>query len=187
MPIPRLKPDNTALLVIDVQERLMPTIVDRERVIGNAANLLRMARALAIPGLVTEQYVKGLGRTVEPVTAVMADASWRVEKTQFSALVDLVDESLTNWNRANVIVCGVEAHVCVLQTVLDLQATGRQAWFCTDAISASQPGQIPYAFERMSRAGAVPTGVLSAMYELMADSTHPQFKACLDIAKKVVW
>lgn len=186
MPIPRLKPETTALLVIDVQERLMPTIAERDRVIGNAANLIRMANLLGIPGLVTEQYVKGLGRTVEPITAVMTDASWRVEKTRFSALVDVVDDALSNWRRSNVIVCGVEAHVCVLQTVLDLQATGRQAWYCTDAISASQPDQVPYAFERMSRAGALPTGVLAAMYELMADSKHPQFKSCLEVAKAVV-
>lgn len=186
MPIPRLEAVNTALLVIDVQERLMPSIADRERLIGNCVTLMRGANLLDLPTLVTEQYVKGLGRTVEPITAVMSDPSWRIEKTRFSALIDLVDEYLVKWKRSNVLICGLEAHVCVLQTVLDLQSTGRQAWYVTDAISAGQRDQIAPAFERMNRAGAIPTGIVSALYEMMGDATHPHFRSCLELAKVVV-
>lgn len=186
MPIPRMTTADTALLVIDMQERLLPTIVDREKLITNCAILLSMAGELRLPAMVTEQYVKGLGRTVDEVAAAMPDPSQRVEKTCFSGLIDLVDERISEWRRPNILVCGIEAHVCVLQTVLDLQASGRQAWVATDAISASQRDQIAPALRRMERAGAVPTGVLSAMYELMGDSRHPAFKACLTLAKRVV-
>ena len=183
MPIPRLRIDDTALLVIDLQERLMPTIVDRDQIINNTAILLRMADLLEMPYLVTEQYPTGLGRTVEPVAEAMRDRSRRVEKTRFSAMVDVVEDRLTSWRRGTVIVAGVEAHVCVLQTVLDLHASGRQAFVCSDAVSAGQRDQIRPAQRRMERAGAVTSGVLSVMYELMGDSTHPAFRGCLELAK----
>lgn len=163
----------------------MPTIIDRDRVINNCAVLLRMAGELGLPYLVTEQYPKGLGRTVPEVAAAMVDQSRRIEKTRFSACVDVVVEQLDAWRRGSVIVAGLEAHVCVLQTVLDLQATGRQCFVCTDAVSASQRDQIPYALRRMEQAGAVLTGVMSAMYELMGDKSHPAFAGCLALAKLV--
>ncbi len=185
MPIPRLRADQTALLVIDVQERLMPTIVDHDRVINNCAIMLQVAAALGLPYLVTEQYPRGLGRTVDAVAKAMTDQSRRIEKTRFSACVDLVQEQLLAWQRGTVLVCGVEAHVCVLQTTLDLLAGGRQAFVVTDAISASQPEQIAPALARMTTAGAIQTGVLSAIYEMLGDSNHPGFRTCLDLAKSV--
>ncbi len=186
VPIPRLSPDDTALLVIDVQERLLPTIADRQRLITNCAILLQMAGVLNLPYLVTEQYPTGLGRTADEDTAAMPDPSRRIEKTRFSAVIDLVDEHLHTWRCTNVLICGIEAHVCVLQTVLDLQAAGRQAFVCSDAVSASQPDQIGPALDRMKRSGAIVTGVLSAMYELLADARHPQFQSCLQLAKLLV-
>lgn len=185
MPIPRLRADDTALLVIDVQERLMPTIVDADKLITNCAILLQMAEQLGIPYLVTEQYPRGLGRTVDAVASAMVDQSRRVEKTRFSACIDLVYEQIAAWNRGSILICGVECHVCVLQSVLDLQTLGRQCFLCTDAISASQRDQIGPAMDRMRRAGAVQTGVMSAMYELLGDSTHHAFPQCLDLAKAI--
>jgi len=115
----------------------------------------------------------------------MSDRSRRVEKTQFSALVDVVEERLQGWARDSVIICGIEAQICVLQTVLDLQAAGRQCFVCIDAVSASQREQVRPAFDRMSRAGAVMTGVISVMYELLGDAKHPGFRSCLDLAKMI--
>lgn len=162
----------------------MPTIEDRDRLVGNCAAMVGAAKALEVPILVTEQYVKGLGRTVEPLASALEGAK-RVEKTRFSALVDEVDRTLAGWGRSDVIVCGIEAHVCVLQTVLDLLAGGKQAWLVTDAISAGQSAMIEPAIRRMERAGAVPTGVVSASYEMMKDASHPAFRACLEVAKAV--
>ena len=185
MAIPRLRIDQTALLVIDMQERLMPTIEQAARVIHNASIMLRMAAATGMPYLITEQYPQGLGRTVDAINRAMTDQSRRIEKTKFSACIDLVHEQLLAWRRGTVLICGVEAHVCVTQTTLDLLATGRQVFLVGDAISASQPDQIAPALQRMTTAGAVQTGVLAAMYELLGDSTHPAFRTCLDLAKTV--
>ena len=99
--------------------------------------------------------------------------------------IDLVIDQFQAWNRGSVLVCGIEAHVCVLQSVLDLQESGRQCFVCTDAVSSSQREQIGPALTRMERAGAVSTGVMSALYELLIDSSHPAFKACLDLAKAI--
>ncbi len=187
MPIPRLELEDTALIIIDVQEKLIPSIVDADRVVRNCAILLQMARELGIPAVVTEQNVGGLGRTVQEIADALPDPSSRVEKTTFSAMVDLVAEMLQEHRRGTVIVAGLEGHVCVLQTVLDLQAAGRQVFVCTDATSSGQREQIGYAYERMRAAGAVLTGVVSAMYELIGDCSHPSFKACLGLAKSVAW
>jgi nicotinamidase-related amidase len=185
MPIPRLRIEDSLLLVIDLQERLMPTIVDGDRLTHNCATLLRMASALDMPYLVTEQYPRGLGRTIDEVASAMADQSQRVEKTRFSACIELVTDQFSSFQRGTALICGIEAHVCVLQTVLDLQASGRQCFVCSDAISASQRDQIAPAIRRMEAAGAVVTGVLSSMYELMQDATHPGFRTCLELAKSI--
>lgn len=186
MPLPRLKLDDVAVLVIDVQERLMPTIADRDRLAANCAILLRMANELALPSLVTEQYVQGLGRTVPIVSQAMTNPAARLEKTRFSAAVEMVVDQFRLWRRTTILIGGIEAHVCVLQSVLDLQAAGFQCFLCTDAISAAQRDQIAPAYDRMRAAGAIPSGVVSAMYELMADARHPSFKQCLELAKRVV-
>ena len=88
-------------------------------------------------------------------------------------------------HRGTVLVCGIEAHVCVLQTTLDLLAGGRLPFLCTDCISAGQATQIAPAMQRMQTAGATPTGTLSAIYELLGDATHPSFKACLELVKGI--
>lgn len=163
----------------------MPTIGDRDRLTNNCAILLKMAGIFNIPYLVTEQYPAGLGRTVDEVATAMGDPSRRVEKTRFSAAVDVVMDELKHWHRPNILICGIEAHVCVLQTVLDLQDTGYQTFICSDAISASQPDQIAPALKRMEKSGAIVTGVLSAMYELMGSSTNLAFKSCLELAKSL--
>ena len=185
MALPRLRPESTALLVIDVQDRLMPTIAARERVETNCALLARAAGVLGMPVICTEQYVRGLGRTVDTVREALPATTEVIEKTQFSALVDGVRAALRTQRRPTVLVCGVEAHVCVLQTVLDLVAAGWTVFYATDAISAGQVDQVEHAFRRMDRAGALPTGTLGAMYELIGDASHPSFRDILELAKRV--
>lgn len=185
MPTLRLTPESTTLLLIDVQDRLMPTIHRAERLVTNCSVLCRAAPLLGVPVIATEQYVRGLGHLVPQVRAALTPEALVVEKTRFSALTPEVRDALRASHRPAVLVCGVEAHVCVLQTVLDLCAGGWMAFYATDAISSGQPNQIEPAFRRMERSGAIPTGVLSAMYELMGDATHPRFKECLALAKQL--
>jgi nicotinamidase-related amidase len=185
MALPRLRPESTALLVIDVQERLMPTIAAAPRVEANCALLAQAAGIMGIPVICTEQYVRGLGPTVATVRNALPATAEVIEKTRFSALVDGVRATLRTQRRPTVLVCGVEAHVCVLQSVLDLVASGWTVFHVTDAISAGQPDQVDPAFRRMERAGALPTGTLSSMYELLGDASHPLFRDILPIAKQV--
>jgi len=183
MPIPRLSLERTALLVIDVQQRLLPTIFGADRVVANCTASLDAARILGLPAIVTEQYVKGLGHSAGAIATAAAGHAATVEKSRFSALVPEVEAILSSKRCDDVLVCGVEAHVCVQQTVLDLLASGRQPYLLTDAISASRPDQISPAFRRMERAGAVPSGVLGAYYEILGDAAHPHFKAVLGVVK----
>ena len=185
MPIPRLRPDACSLLVIDVQERLLPTITAGEAIAHNCGLLAAGAAALGLPILVTEQYVKGLGHTAPHVRGALPSGAKVFEKTRFSALTPEVRAHLVSLHRPNVLVCGVEAHVCVLQTVLDLAAASWHPFHATDAISAGQPDQVAPAFRRMERAGSLPTGTLGAMYELMGDAGHPAFREILTLAKLV--
>ena len=183
MPIPRLNLERTALVVVDVQEKLLPTIFDADRVVANCAATLELARLLGMPAVVTEQYVKGLGRSAPAIAQAARGHAATFEKTRFSALVPEVDALLALHRCDDVLVCGVEAHVCIQQTVLDLLASGRQPYLLADAISAGRPDQIAPAFRRQERAGAVPSGVLAAAYELLGDASHPQFRQVLGVVK----
>lgn len=185
MPIPRLHPDRVALLVIDVQEKLIPAIHQSQRLVHNCSLLLRFASEMNLPCLATEHYPQGLGRTVEGISDAMIDETRRIEKTRFSGAIDVVLQQLTAWRRTQVLVCGIEAHVCVLLSVLDLQAAGYQCFVVSDAVAASQVDQIEWAFRRMESAGAVPTGVMSAMYEILGDASHPSRRAVVDLARTI--
>lgn len=172
--------------MIDVQERLLPTIFDGERVVTNCAAALEVARVLGLPAMVTEQYTKGLGHSAPAISAAASGHATVIEKTRFSALTPEVEAWLAARRCEDVLICGVEAHVCVQQTVLDLLSAGRQPFLLTDAISAGRPDQIMPAFRRMERTGATPSGVLGAAYELLGDAAHPQFRAVLGVVKTLV-
>ena len=186
MPIPRLHPDSTALLVIDIQDRLMPTIHNADLLVARCRSLISGAALLKMPIIVTEQYVKGLGHTFAPIAEVLPAGTPVVEKLCFTALTSEVRMHLQSFGRPNLLICGIEAHVCVLQTVLDCCSFGIQTFHATDAISSGQSDQIDPAFRRMERAGSIPTGVVSALYEMMSTCEHPAFRAMLPLAKTVV-
>lgn len=186
MPPARMHPNTTALLVIDIQDRLLPTIHARDPMIASVRGLMQGCTLLEMPVIVTEQYVRGLGHTCEAVSQALPAGAPVFEKMAFSALTPEVLSTLRATQRTTLIVCGIEAHVCVLQTVLDCCANGLQPFHATDAISAGQPDQIEPAFRRMERAGSIPTGAISALYELMHSCEHPAFKRMLPIAKDIL-
>lgn len=186
MPIPRLRRGRTALLVVDVQERLLPTIHQGQAVAANCGTLMDVAAVMGLPTIVTEQYVKGLGRSVAEVASRIRPTTARVEKTRFSAAVPDVVAVLNDSSIATVLVCGVEAHVCVLQTALDLLAHGRQVFLVHDAVSSGDPTQVNTALDRLVTAGAVVTGCLGAAYELLGDAADPAFRDVLGLVKRLV-
>ena len=183
MPMPRLRIDDTVLLVVDIQARFAASIHAWDRVVTNGTILCRAAGALGLPVIVTEQNPRSLGSTVPEITAALPPGTPTFTKTRFSSITPEVQSALASLHRGTVLVIGIEAHVCVLQTTLDLLAGGRQVFLATDCISAGQAPQVEPAFRRMERAGALPTGALSAIYEMLGDATHPKFKACLEMVK----
>lgn len=149
-----MKADRSLLLVVDVQERLVPAIHEHERLVENCGWLINVARELGVPLRVSEQYPKGLGATVDPLRSLIEPAEV-LEKVHFScAAEETCREDILETGRDQIIVAGVEAHVCVLQTVLDLMGLGRNVFLVADAVSSRDPRDAELGIARMRQAGA---------------------------------
>jgi nicotinamidase-related amidase len=172
-----LERDRTALVVVDVQEAFRKAVPQFEDVARRTASLLEGARILGVPAIVTEQYPKGLGRTVDEVGL---NGEPVLEKTVFAASRA---EGFDLEGRDQVLVCGIEAHVCVHQTVEDLRATGVEVHVCADAVASRDPANKAIALERAERAGAVPTTVEMALFELCGRAGTDEFKAVQRLVK----
>jgi nicotinamidase-related amidase len=169
----KLDRDRTALVVVDVQEAFQKAIPDFDRVAAATATLIRGAEAVGIPVRITEQYPKGLGRTVADVAAVLPNGVEPIEKVCFSA-ADADGFDLDGRNQA--LVCGVEAHVCVNQTVLDLLAGGTDVQVAEDAVGSRFERNKEIGLQKMEQAGAVVTSVETALFELLGGAGSDEFK-----------
>jgi nicotinamidase-related amidase len=178
--------ENSVLMVIDIQERLasaMPQGV-RDRVVEQVEVLLTAADCLSVPVVVTEQYPKGLGPLEAPLQAKLPAGSPVIEKTCFSsARVDEVSNYLRKTGRQQIFLTGMESHICVLQTALDLLKQGYEVFIIEDAVSSRAKGNQFNALQRMRLAGAVISNVESVLFEWLGDAAHPAFKK---LAKLIV-
>ena len=169
--------DRAALVVVDVQEGFRP-YASFEGVASACAKLLAAARILNVPALVSEQYPKGLGHSA-PELGLQDEP--RIEKTVFSAAradgFDLHGAGADPGGVGQAIVCGIETHVCVSQTVHDLLADGIEVHVPADAVGSRHPLDYERGLERMQRAGAVVTTVESVLFELLERAGTPEFKA----------
>lgn len=173
----------TVLLVIDIQERLAPHMVARERLIAGARTLIAGARLLDIPMLLTEQYPEGIGATV-PELASLLEGVTPIHKRTFSACREpRFVEALEAVGRRQVLVTGIEAHVCVYQTVVDLKARGYTVQVAADAVASRTAANRRIGIERMRALGAEIGSVESAVFELMETSACPAFKPVLKLIK----
>lgn len=165
----------STLLVIDLQTRLQPMIDQGATVLGNCEALIRAAGRLAVPCVISEQYPQGLGGTVETIKAVAAHASF-VEKTHFSCVAEgcLGDTAINA--RAQVIVCGTEAHVCVQQTVLELLDAGKTVFVVADAVGSRAPDNKTLALERMRVAGAQIVSREMVLFEWLRKAATEEFR-----------
>jgi nicotinamidase-related amidase len=171
----KLDRGRAALAVIDVQEGFRPAVLDFDRVAGNVAVLVEGARILGLPVLVTEQYPKGLGATVPEVVRHLEGIE-PLEKVCFSALdADGFPAALGD-DRDQVVLCGIEAHLCVNQTAEDLLATGREVHVVRDAVSSRTAENRELGIHKMERGGAVVTSVETALFELLRMAGTPEFK-----------
>ena len=170
----RLKVEDTALLVVDLQEKLLPKIINSDDVARNATFMVQAAKTLGVPVLATEQYPKGLGATVEPLRSLI-EKVW--EKQSFSAVREGgVLDFLKSDARIKVVLVGIEAHICVMQTVLDLLNQGFHVFICVDAVSSRYAIDVKIALKRMQQAGAVLVTSETCVYELLETAANPVFK-----------
>jgi nicotinamidase-related amidase len=169
----KLDRGRAALVLVDVQEAFRPAVLDFELVAHNVSVLLRGARILGLPVLVTEQYPKGLGHTVSEV-AEHLDGVQPLEKVCFSAAdAEGFRDAL---GRDQVLLCGIEAHVCVSQTAEDLLADGREVHVAQDAVTSRTAENRDLGLHKMERSGATVTSVETALFELLGRAGTPEFK-----------
>jgi nicotinamidase-related amidase len=169
-----MSPQDTVLVVVDVQEKLMPLILGRQRILWNLRRLLEGAGALGVKALATEQYPQGLGPTVSELAGRLGDIP---SKTAFScAGCGPFAQRLQASGASKVLVAGIEAHVCVQQTVLDLAAEGYRVFVPVDAVGSRYKIDYETALRRMESAGATLTTTESALFEWCAVSGTPEFK-----------
>jgi nicotinamidase-related amidase len=174
----------TALVIIDIQEAFRSSVSDFAEVSANVALMAHAAQLLNVPVLVTEQYPKGLGRTAGEILAVLPAALKPIEKTAFSSCgaQTFVDE-LERARARQVLVCGLEAHVCVNQTTHDLLARGYRVHLLTECITARAAHNREIGLAKMRQSGALPSSIETALFELMRDAAHEQFKAVQKLIK----
>lgn len=149
---PLIRAETSALLVIDLQERLLTHIHDWQRILDHVDWLVQVAQRLKVPVAVTEQYPKGIGHTHPQVAARVPAAATGV-KMHFSCVSGNCLPGLPGMERPQVVVCGIESHVCVLQTVLELAAAGKQVFVVEEAVGSRDPQHKALALERMRQHG----------------------------------
>lgn len=169
--------DQAVLLIIDVQERYRKVIPDLANLTRNISILVEAAKVLKLPVVVTEQYPQGLGVTVAEISACLGDHSL-FSKNSFSCCgaEEFVD-ALKQIGRKQIIVCGIEAHVCVSQTVHDLLSEGYAVHIVVDALSSRSPKNKEIAVEKMVKSGALPSTVEMALFEMLVQAGTEEFKA----------
>ncbi|MBN2448502.1 MAG: hydrolase [Phycisphaerae bacterium] len=184
MPITdRLDVTHAQLLVIDLQQRMLPHIAYYESVIENSIKMIRAAREMDLTITISEQYPKGLGPT-DPRVLEAAGAEPAIIKNTFSVCADEKARQLLSSNmRPRVLIVGVETHVCVQQTALDLLSMQMRPFIVADAIGSRKASDRQFALERMRDAGAVITTVESAIFELLHEAGTDLFKRVQQIVK----
>ncbi len=179
----RLEKEHTACLVIDIQERLFPVMSGKEEFLQNTTLLIRGLQILGVPVMVTQQYTKGLGETMPEIRACFPDFQF-TEKREFSCCDEpSVMQHLFASGVENVILCGIESHVCVLQTAIDLKAAGLHPIVVMDAVTSRFASSIDLARERFRHEGIMMTSAESVLFELLRSSASPAFKEISKLVK----
>lgn len=181
-----LAAEHSLLLVVDVQTRLAAAMDAGalESVLHHAGVLLQASAALGVPVLATEQYPQGLGPTHEAIKASLPTETRVIDKTAFSCcaaagLVDAVNAS----KRQQIVLAGMEAHVCVLQTAIELQQLGLRVFVVEDAVCSRREANKRNALSRLQQAGVVVTNTESVLFEWLRDARHAQFKRIAALVK----
>jgi nicotinamidase-related amidase len=176
-----LDADQCALVVVDIQEKLLPPIFQKDQLVRNTQLLIRAARVLKIPALVSTQYAKGLGDTVTEIASLLPETE-PIDKQLFSCFGSDVFCSLLKrlpGNRNTLLLCGMETHICVVQTALAALSDGYLVHVASDAVSSRAEWNWKVGLDRMRAAGAVISSTEMMIYELVRSSGSAAFKALL--------
>lgn len=175
--------DTTIALIIDEQVKLMPVIHDAASTLHNTTVLVKGLKILDVPFIITQQYTKGMGMT-EPVLLAAAETEDYLEKRTFSCLdTEEIKKALEKSGKKQVLLAGVESHICVLQTAIDLIDAGYQVFVVENCVSSRRTTDKEIALKRMIQTGVQVTSYESILFELMRTSTHPNFKAISRLIK----
>lgn len=177
-----LRKEDSLLLIIDIQERLIKAMSNGERIVKNTNILLEAAGLMDIPVVVTEQYPKGLGHTVEEITSLHKDLEV-FDKSSFTACIDGVNTRLDDLGRKKVIMAGIESHVCVLQTCRDLLGQGYAVHVVKDAVASRTHENYKNALGMMRDMGAVITNTETVLFDLLKKAGTEEFKAVSQLIK----
>lgn len=178
-----LSPKGSVLVVVDVQEKLLPFIADKEMVVKNIVKLIKFAKIIGMPIVLTEQYPKGLGSTVKEIRELMADLQ-PITKLPFSCFgSEEFKESLRRLRASTLIIVGIETHVCVNQTALDALEKYR-VHVISDATSSRTRENWRVGIERMAREGVTISSTEMLIYELLAKAGTEEFKRALELVKR---
>ena len=179
----RLLLEDTMALVVDYQERLMPVMDAKEELEKRSVILLKGLKELGVPMLMSQQYTKGIGMTIEPVTEAVGSSEY-FDKISFSCYEDeAIREAIEAAGKKTVLVCGIEAHICVLQTCIDLKAAGYTPVLVTDCISSRKRSDVEIALERAKSEGILLTTSESILFELTRAAGTPVFKVISKLIK----
>lgn len=173
----------TVLVIIDVQDKLFPHISDKERIVKNIEKLIPFAEIMKIPIVLTEQYPKGLGHTIPEVKKLIPHIQ-PIEKVEFSCFrCEKFGETLNKLKARTLIVIGIEAHVCVAQTVIEGLNNGYKVCVVSDAISSRKLEDKAISLERMKQNGVTIASTEMLIYELLKKAGTPEFKEALKLVK----
>ena len=180
-----LDPKQTVLVVVDMQEAFLNVMHDRERLVANVRLLVQSAVTLGVPVITTTQYAERMGGVVPEITALYRDTvRTAIDKLCFScAGAGGFLEGLASLGRRQILLCGVETHICVSQTALDLTHQGYQVHVAADAVSSRSLEKHKLGMERMRDSGVLPCAAEAAVYELLREAGTPAFKSLLPFIK----
>lgn len=179
----RIIPAETQCMIIDMQEKLVPAMFNKEACEDRVCMLARGLNLLEIPMLITQQYTKGLGGSLPSVYEAAGTKEFFDKRTFSCAQDENIVAALQKKNRKNVLICGTEAHVCVLQTCIDLKALGFQPILVIDAIASRKKSDLKAAIKRAMQEGVIITTAEAVLFELTVDSRHPKFRDISNVVK----
>lgn len=179
----RINVEDSLFCLVDVQERLFPHVTNNEEIEKKLITLIKGLKVLEVPFIVNEQYKKGIGETIPSLKELVSEYP-HFEKTTFSCCKnEPTMEAIKSTGKKNVIVAGIETHVCVLQTCIDLLEAGLQPILVTDCVTSRKQNDTDVAIQRLIQTGVIPTTYESILFELTLNAKNPVFKEISKLVK----